>query len=100
MPGLPQSSSHLSHSSHRPAAGALPAESAPAPARPRAPAALAIGALVVGLALRLPSSLVVGAAVDEAAFATIGRGLLHGHMMYRDLVDHKPPGIELLLAAL
>ena len=35
---------------------------------------------------------------DEGAFALIGRGLLQGELPYRDLFDHKPPGVFAIYA--
>lgn len=37
---------------------------------------------------------------DEGVFLTIGKYLNHGWLPYRDLVDHKPPAIYFLFAAL
>lgn len=36
---------------------------------------------------------------DEAIYATVAREMLTGHELYRDVVDHKPPGIYLVYAA-
>lgn len=36
---------------------------------------------------------------DEAAYADIGRRIVRGDVMYRDLVEHKPPGGYWLFAA-
>ncbi|HTJ46846.1 MAG TPA: hypothetical protein VL463_32305 [Kofleriaceae bacterium] len=30
---------------------------------------------------------------DEATYAVVGREMLHGQVLYRDVVDHKPPAI-------
>ncbi len=38
--------------------------------------------------------------VDEGAFVVIARGLLRGELPYRDLIDHKPVGLEVLVAPL
>ncbi|MCR4263700.1 MAG: glycosyltransferase family 39 protein [Candidatus Roizmanbacteria bacterium] len=35
---------------------------------------------------------------DEGVFGTIAQSMLHGKVIYRDLFDHKPPGIHVLLA--
>lgn len=35
---------------------------------------------------------------DAGAFLTIAQGILDGYMPYRDLFDHKPPGIYYILA--
>ena len=37
---------------------------------------------------------------DQATYCVIGRGLLHGKKLYRDLWDNKPPGIFYIYAAL
>lgn len=37
---------------------------------------------------------------DQATYCVIGRGLLHGARLYRDLWDNKPPGIFYLYAAI
>jgi len=36
---------------------------------------------------------------DQATYGVIGRGLLHGAKLYRDLWDNKPPGIFYIYAA-
>ena len=36
---------------------------------------------------------------DEATYCVVGREMLTGHALYRDVVDHKPPAIYLLNAA-
>jgi hypothetical protein len=36
---------------------------------------------------------------DEAIYATVAREMLTGHELYRDVVDHKPPGIYVVYAA-
>jgi hypothetical protein len=36
---------------------------------------------------------------DQATYAVIGRGLLHGQALYKDLWDNKPPGIFFIFAA-
>jgi 4-amino-4-deoxy-L-arabinose transferase-like glycosyltransferase len=36
---------------------------------------------------------------DEATYAVVGREMLHGRVLYRDVVDHKPPAIYLTNAA-
>lgn len=35
---------------------------------------------------------------DEGVFATISQGVMQGRLVYRDLFDHKPPGVHMLLA--
>ena len=37
---------------------------------------------------------------DQATYGVIGRGLLHGARLYRDLWDNKPPGIFYIYAAI
>lgn len=37
---------------------------------------------------------------DQATYCVIGRGLLHGHELYRELWDNKPPGIFYIYAAI
>jgi hypothetical protein len=36
---------------------------------------------------------------DEAIYATVAREMLDGRALYRDVVDHKPPGIYVVYAA-
>ena len=36
---------------------------------------------------------------DEAIYATVARDMLTGHELYRDVVDHKPPGVYIVYAA-
>jgi len=54
--------------------------------------------VALSAALLLPG-LLVGIAGDAALFALVGERLLAGDMPYRDLWDHKPPGIYLIAAA-
>jgi 4-amino-4-deoxy-L-arabinose transferase-like glycosyltransferase len=35
---------------------------------------------------------------DQATYCVIGQGLLHGHLLYRDFWDNKPPGIFYIYA--
>ncbi len=37
---------------------------------------------------------------DQATYSVIGRGLLHGRVLYKDLWDNKPPGIFFIFAAI
>ena len=36
---------------------------------------------------------------DEATYCVVAREMLHGRVLYRDVVDHKPPLIYLTYAA-
>ena len=56
--------------------------------------ALTLAFLRVLPALRFP----IGR--DEATYAVIGQGLLHGQHLYRDLWDNKPPGIFYIYAVI
>jgi len=50
-------------------------------------------------AFRLPSLLEPAWYSDEGTYADIGRALLHGAVLYRDVWDNKPPGMYWLAAA-
>lgn len=49
--------------------------------------------LLVGLLLRLPAFSRPLLSSDEAVYATTGEAMRHGAVLYRDIVDHKPPAI-------
>jgi 4-amino-4-deoxy-L-arabinose transferase-like glycosyltransferase len=51
------------------------------------------------VALRTPSLLEPSWYSDEGTYADIGRALLHGAVLYRDVWDNKPPGMYWLAAA-
>lgn len=51
----------------------------------------------LAIAIRAPAAVVAYLDVDDGAFVSIAAGMQRGQLMYRDLVDHKPPGIEMLL---
>ena len=53
---------------------------------------LCLGLRVVGLVRPCLSD-------DEATYCVVGREMLSGHVLYRDVVDHKPPLIYLTYAA-
>jgi 4-amino-4-deoxy-L-arabinose transferase-like glycosyltransferase len=55
--------------------------------------------LGVCLGLRLPSLLRPCLSDDEATYCVVAREMLHGRVLYRDVVDHKPPLIYLTYAA-
>ncbi|MBF6612630.1 MAG: glycosyltransferase family 39 protein [Chloroflexi bacterium] len=57
-------------------------------------------AVVITFALRASGAIFGYLSVDDGAFVSIAHGMNQGHLMYRDLVDHKPPGIELFIAPL
>jgi hypothetical protein len=56
-----------------------------------------LGALAVLLVRALPA-LSYPIARDQATYCVIGRGLLDGQQLYRDLWDNKPPGIFYIFA--
>ena len=56
-----------------------------------------IGALAVVVVRALPA-LSYPIARDQATYCVIGRGLLDGQQLYRDLWDNKPPGIFYIFA--
>jgi 4-amino-4-deoxy-L-arabinose transferase-like glycosyltransferase len=66
--------------------------------RPR-PWLNAVFLIAVFLAFRLPSLLEPAWYSDEGTYADIGRSLLHGAALYRDVWDNKPPGMYWLAAA-
>jgi hypothetical protein len=53
---------------------------------------------VVCLTLRAASLLRSCLSDDEAIYAVVAREMLSGHVLYRDVVDHKPPLIYLVYA--
>jgi 4-amino-4-deoxy-L-arabinose transferase-like glycosyltransferase len=55
--------------------------------------------LGVCLGLRMPSLLRPCLSDDEATYCVVAREMLHGQVLYRDVVDHKPPLIYLTYAA-
>src|SRR4051794_25138269 len=66
-----------------------------------------VGVLLIALAflngsheltLRLLYELQVPVHGDSAIYFTIGRGIVHGLVPYRDLFETKPPGVFLLAA--
>ncbi len=65
------------------------------PARPLATARLAVltVVLLVGLGLRLPTFASRVLSDDEAIYATTADAMARGAVLYRDVVDHKPPAI-------
>ncbi len=52
--------------------------------------------LVLCVALRVVSLFRPCLSDDEATYAVVGREMLTGHALYRDIVDHKPPAIYLV----
>jgi hypothetical protein len=57
-----------------------------------------IGILTLYFAIRIPL-LDVPLERDEGAFAVVGAAILRGEVPYRDVFDHKPPGVYYLYAA-
>jgi hypothetical protein len=64
----------------------------------KASKALRPGSLVAATALLLSPGLALGAPFDAAVFVLAGVRIRDGSMPYRDLWDHKPPGVYLLNA--
>jgi 4-amino-4-deoxy-L-arabinose transferase-like glycosyltransferase len=64
---------------------------------PRIRQALALLALCAGL--RIVSLARPCLSDDEATYCVVAREMLHGRVLYRDVVDHKPPLIYLTYAA-
>lgn len=60
--------------------------------------AIAMPAVVIATVLLL-RGLVLGPTLDGSVFALIGDAVAHGRIPYRDLWDHKPPGVYLVNAA-
>ena len=56
----------------------------------------AIALLVLCTALRVVSLVRPCLSDDEATYSVVGREMLSGHALYRDIVDHKPPVIYLV----
>lgn len=64
------------------------------------PAALLFAVLLAGIvALLLASTLLTPLSNDAGTYLTIADGLRHGQLPYRDLFDHKAPGIYITFAA-
>jgi branched-subunit amino acid transport protein AzlD len=59
----------------------------------------ALALLGLCIALRAVSLVRPCLSDDEAIYATVAREMLTGHELYRDVVDHKPPGIYVVYAA-
>jgi len=55
----------------------------------------ALALLALCTALRVVSLVRPCLSDDEATYAVVGREMLHGRVLYRDVVDHKPPAIYL-----
>ena len=55
--------------------------------------------LAVCLGLRMLSLVRPCLSDDEATYCVVAREMLHGRVLYRDVVDHKPPLIYLTYAA-
>jgi 4-amino-4-deoxy-L-arabinose transferase-like glycosyltransferase len=64
---------------------------------PRVRKALALLALCAGL--RIVSLVRPCLSDDEATYCVVAREMLHGRVLYRDVVDHKPPLIYVTYAA-
>jgi len=54
-------------------------------------AAVVLAVFAVGLLLRLPTFIRPMLSDDEAIYATTADALTRGELLYRDVVDHKPP---------
>ena len=55
--------------------------------------------LILFYLLRLPSLIEPYWYGDEAIYLTLGEGIRHNLVLYRDIFDHKPPLIYLIAAA-
>jgi len=64
----------------------------------RAPMGLAIVLIVAFAALRFGFFIHEPPGRDQGMFSYLGDGILHGKRLYRDLWDHKPPGVVWLYA--
>src|SRR5512134_2827160 len=86
-----------------PEKGNVPEERAEpaAPPRPRTRrvVVLVMATLLVGVLLRLPTFSRPLLSDDEAIYATTADALARGGLLYRDVVDHKPPLIYLVYQA-
>lgn len=60
---------------------------------------VALWLLALCFALRIVSLFRPCLSDDEATYAVVGRELVAGRVLYRDIVDHKPPAIYLVNAA-
>jgi hypothetical protein len=77
----------------RPAVTAAPAPSLREKPTSRRQLALLAAVLIVGAALRVPTFMARVLSDDEAIYATTASEMARGAVLYRDVVDHKPPGI-------
>ncbi len=73
--------------------------SLPPPARTRTFEALVLATFVLGIALRAPTFCRPLLSDDEAIYAATADALQRGDLLYRDVVDHKPPLIYHLYQA-
>ncbi|MGQ9682797.1 MAG: ArnT family glycosyltransferase [Anaerolineae bacterium] len=62
-------------------------------------ALLLVAILLLAFALRTPGALVSALDVDDGAFLSLAAEMRQGAVLYRDLAEHKPPGIELFILA-
>src|SRR5262245_14958705 len=69
----------------------VPRASGTSRARPRTFEAFVLAVFVLGAALRLPTFGRPLLSDDEAIYAATGDALGRGDLLYRDVVDHKPP---------
>ena len=60
---------------------------------------LLVAATLMVVVLMSAAALVRPLDRDEGAFLTIAQEILHGRVPYRDVFDHKPPGVYYLLAS-
>lgn len=72
----------------------MTAEPGPAAWSPREALLAAVPAAVLATVFLVPG-LLNGPTLDGAVFALIGDAVAHGQMPYRDVWDHKPPGVYL-----
>lgn len=81
-------------------ATAVPSTVARSSAMARLVTAACVGAVLLALVLLNLTQLARPLDRDEGAFLTIAQEILHGHVPYRDVFDHKGPGIYYLTAGM
>lgn len=68
------------------------------PTRKRGITRIVFGGGIVAALVFMALSHILPVHHDEAVYLTVAKSLLQGKSLYADVVDHKPPGIHLLLA--
>jgi len=81
-------------------AQSVAASTAPSKARASLPSSILVATAIVFVLVRALPILSFPMGNDQGTYLTIGRGLLDGKLLYRDLWDNKPPGIFIAYAGI